>query len=71
MEKITDAKQLPKNAQNKKKLISDGAFMISASDLEDIHNEISHRDALDFLEEQDEEEYDEDSGDDSDDESNC
>ena len=46
-------------------------FRISACDLEDIHNEIRCRDALDFLEEQDEEEYDEDSGDDSDDESNC
>ena len=40
MEKITDTKQLPKNAQNKKQLISDGVFTISATDLEDIHNEI-------------------------------
>ena len=46
-------------------------FTISACDLEDIHDEIRRRDALDFLEEQDEEEYNEDGGDDSDDESNC
>ena len=71
MEKITDTKQFPRNTRNKKAYIERGVFTISACDLEDIHNEIRRRDALDFLEEQDDKEYDEDSGDDSDDESNC
>ena len=71
MEKITDTKQLPKNAQNKKKLISDGAFTISATDLEDIHNEIRRRTYLDYFEEPSDDEFDEDSGEYSDDESNC
>ena len=71
MEKITDIKQLPKNAPNKKKLISDGAFTISASDLEDIHNEIRRRTCLDYFEESSDDDFDEDSGEYSDDESNC
>lgn len=71
MGKITDTKQFPRNTRNKKAYIERGVFTISACDLEDMHNEIRRRDALDFLEEQDDEEYDEDSGDNSDDESNC
>ena len=71
MEKITDTKQLPKNAQNKKQLISDGAFTISATDLEDIHNEIRRRTYLDYFEEPADDELDEDSGEYSDCESNC
>ena len=71
MEKITDTKQLPKNAQNKKQLISDGAFTISATDLEDIHNEIWRIAYLDIFEEPADDEFDEDSGEYSDDESNC
>ena len=71
MEKITDTKQFPRNTRNKKAYIDRGVFTISASDLEDIHNEIRCRDALDFIEEPDEEEFHEDSDDNNDDKTNC
>ena len=71
MERITDTKQLPKNAQNKKQLISDGVFTISATDLEDIQNEIRRRTYLDYFEEPADNEFDADSGEYSDDESHC
>ena len=71
MERIIATKQLPRNTPNKKAFVARGVFTISASDLEDIHNEIRRRDTLDFIEEPDEEEILEDSGDNSDDERNC
>ena len=60
-----------RNAPQKQAYIDRGAFMISASDLENIRNEIRHRDTLDYIEESDEEEISDHSGDESDDESDC
>ena len=60
-----------RHAPQKQACIDRGAFMISASDLENIRNEIRHRDTLDYITESDEEEISDHHGDESDDESDC
>ena len=74
MPRVRDKKEFPRNAgkaKDKQGFIDRGAFKISASDLEDIHQEIRRRDTLDYVEESNEEETAEETDDKSGDESNC
>ena len=59
MPTITQTNEFPKKVGNKKikqSYIDKGAFTIDKSDLEEIHQEIRHRDTLDYYVEDDEEE---------------
>ena len=74
MPRVRDKKEFPRNAgkaKDKQGYIDRGAFKISASDLEDIHQERRRRDTLDYVEESNEEETTEETDDESGDESDC
>ena len=74
MPQVRDKKEFPRYAGKaiaKQGYIDRGAFKISASDLEDIHQERRRRDTLDYVEESNEEETTEETDDESGDESDC